>query len=106
MGSDIEEATRITGAGDPLSALEKGESEGKFESALDPLDLFGLGAAGEIEAEGEAARTRVKELMSAAEIMRKSVLERIQERDLQASRTTANIRREALLRRGRASTIL
>lgn len=83
---------------------EKG-SEG-LQKLLDPLDLFGTGAAGDIEEAGAAAQERVRELMRSAETMRQSVLSQIQERDLEASRAAANIQRESLLRKGRTSTIL
>jgi hypothetical protein len=109
MSSELDEHGQ--GAIDPLNLTGSESTEDLvnpfgFEDALDPLDLFGLQAAGDIEAEGAAARGRVKELMRSAESMRQSVLTQIKERDLEASRATANMQRESLLRRGRSSTIL
>ena len=113
MGSDItgflesEEGGSVAGGSlDPLAQLASAEKQGKIDSVLDPLDIFGVQKSKGIEAAGVAARSRITGFMRAAEAMRQDVLTRMQDRDLQASKAAANARREARLRTGRASTIL
>lgn len=103
MGSDVQDSA-ISSVG--AFGLSDDPEDTFITNIGDPFGVFGVGAADDIQEEGERARARVRNLMRATEAMRQQVLTKIQERDLEASKAGALARRESRRATGRSSTIL